>query len=167
VTLALQPNDVLDILVENMGRVNYGSRIPDQRKGIVGNVTVGGSTLMEWEIFPLSMEEPPTPQARLDVKDPAVGSGPVFYSGSFDVDILGDTFLELPGWTKGVVWVNGINLGRYWIVGPQQTLYLPGCYLKNRNNDITVLALEPNANQGAIRGIQTRNWGNSPDPDAP
>ncbi|PSS15320.1 glycoside hydrolase family 35 protein [Amorphotheca resinae ATCC 22711] len=166
VTLALQPNDVLDILVENMGRVNYGPRIPDQRKGIVGNVTVGGSTLMEWEMFPLSMEEPPTPQARLDVKDP-VSSGPVFYSGSFDVDTLGDTFLELPGWTKGVVWVNGINLGRYWTVGPQQTLYLPGCYLKNRNNDITVLALEPNANQGAIRGIQTRNWGNNPDPDAP
>lgn len=83
------------------------------------------------------------------------------------MDTTGDTFLELPGWTKGVVWVNGVILGRYWTVGPQQQLYLPGVYLKKRNNEITVLALEPNRNQSAARGIQVRSWFNNPDPDAP
>jgi beta-galactosidase GanA len=166
VTLSLKDNDVLDILIENMGRVNYGPRIPDQRKGIVGNVTIGGTILSEWEMFPLSLEQPPSSDGNVDVEDPAQ-SGPIFYSGSFDVATVGDTFLELSGWTKGVVWVNGVNLGRYWIVGPQQTLYLPGCYLQEKKNTITVLALEPSASQGAVQGITTRNWGNNPDPDLP
>jgi beta-galactosidase GanA len=166
VNIALKPNDVLDLLIENMGRVNYGSRIPDQRKGIVGNVTVGGSVLLEWEMFSLSMEVPPSGEGSCEIEDVAT-SGPVFYSGSFDMKEIGDTFLELTGWTKGVVWVNGENLGRYWTVGPQQTLYLPGCYLKNEGNEISVLALEPSGNQSTVRGITTRSWGNNPDPDAP
>lgn len=166
VMLALKPNDVLDILIENMGRVNYGPRIPDQRKGIVGNVTVGGIALSDWEMFPLSMQEPPSAEVSSKVEN-ITSFGPVFYKGSFDVEEIGDTFLELPGWTKGVVWVNGENLGRYWTVGPQQTLYLPGCYLKTAGNDITVLALEPSGNQSTVRGITARNWGNNPDPDAP
>lgn len=149
-----------------MGRVNYGPRIPDQRKGIVSNVTVGGSILLDWEMFPLSMQEPPNAEGSCEIKNTA-SPGPVFYSGSFDVEEIGDTFLELSGWTKGVVWVNGENIGRYWTVGPQQTLYLPGCYLKSVGNEITVLALEPSGNQSTVRGIMTRNWGNNPDPDAP
>jgi hypothetical protein len=146
-----------------MGRVNYGSQIPDQRKGIVGNVTVGGDTLLGWEMF--TIREPPT-----SITSPVLGdlatSGPVFYRGLFDVDIIGDTFLELPGWTKGVVWVNDVILGRYWTVGPQQQLYLPGCYMRKSHNEITVLSLEPSENQSAARGIQTRSWYNNPDPDA-
>jgi hypothetical protein len=167
VTLSLKSNDVLDILVENMGRVNYGPRIPDQRKGIVGNVTVGGTVLSEWEMFPLSLDTPLSAgSSKVNVTDLA-HSGPIFYSGSFDVATVGDTFLSLPGWTKGVVWVNGENLGRYWVVGPQQTLYLPGCYLQKSKNTITVLALEPSEEQGPVQGITTRNWGNNPDPDLP
>lgn len=164
--MSLKSDDVLDILVENMGRVNYGPRIPDQRKGIVGNVTVGGPVLSEWEMFPLSLNEPPTSSATVDVSDLAT-SGPIFYSGTFDVDTVGDTFLQLSGWTKGVVWVNGENLGRYCIVGPQQTLYLPGCYLQKTKNTITILALEPSEKQGAVQEITTRNWGNNPDPNLP
>lgn len=166
VKLSLQQNDVLDILVENQGRVNYGPRIPDQRKGIVGNVTVGETVLSDWEMFPLSLEQPPSAQQNVQVTD-YPQAGPVFYSGSFDVDTVGDTFLELPGWIKGVVWVNGVNLGRYWIIGPQQTLYLPGCWLEEKNNSITVLALEPSAGQGSVQGITTRNWRSNPDPDLP
>ena len=120
VRLALKTNDVLDILIENMGRINYGPRIPDQRKGIVGNVTVGGTALFDWEMFPISLEAPPSVAGSCEIEDFAT-SGPVFYAGSFDIEKVGDTFLELPGWTKGVVWVNGENLGRYWIVGTQQT----------------------------------------------
>ncbi|OBT72992.1 hypothetical protein VF21_07869 [Pseudogymnoascus sp. 05NY08] len=167
VTLNLKPGDVLDILIENLGRVNYGSEIPDQRKGIVGDVTVGSTVLLDWEHFPLTLEKPPSAHGPPpDLKNPAT-SGPVFYKGSFNVKNTGDTFLELPGWTKGVVWVNGVILGRYWTVGPQQQLYLPGVYLKQRNNEITVLALEPNRNQAPAKGIQVRSWSNNPDPDAP
>jgi hypothetical protein len=68
---------------------------------------------------------------------------------------------------KGIVWVNGVNLGRYWIIGPQQSLYLPGCYLKNKDNEITVLALEPLADATSAVGHSKRTWGNNPDPDAP
>ncbi|CAL5869270.1 uncharacterized protein PFLUO_LOCUS3498 [Penicillium psychrofluorescens] len=168
VNLALKPHDVLDILIENMGRVNYGSLIVDQRKGIVGNVTVGSSLLPNWKIYSLPLDEPPSGSYdHAKTTHISTCSGPVFFTGSFDVDTVGDTYLELPGWTKGVVWVNGINLGRYWIVGPQQTLYLPGVYLRKNRNKITVLALEPTGNEGAVRGITTRNWGNHPDPDAP
>jgi beta-galactosidase GanA len=151
-----------------MGRVNYGPRIPDQRKGIIGNVTIGAKVLSSWEIFPLPMASPPTPTQYPTFKalNSSV-SGPVFYSGTFDVDGVGDTFLELSGWTKGVVWVNGENLGRYWTVGPQQSLYLPGCYLKSAGNEISVLALEPSKDQSEVRGVTTRKWGNNPDPDAP
>ena len=167
VNLNLQPGDVLDILVENMGRINYGSRIPDQRKGIVGNVTVGNTTLSGWNMYTLPMNPPHTtsvPSAAIPIDST---SGPVFYEGTFDVATISDTFLELQGWTKGVVWVNGVNLGRYWIVGPQQTLYLPGCYLKEKGNKITILALEPSGSQGTVQGITTRNWRNNPDPNTP
>ncbi|KAJ5655948.1 hypothetical protein N7507_007898 [Penicillium longicatenatum] len=163
VSVTLKKHDVLDLLVENMGRVNYGSKIVDQRKGIVGNVTVDGTVISKWELYPL-------PLTTLPVAAPAAPlvtttSGPIFYTGSFDIDTVGDTFLELPGWTKGVVWVNGVNLGRYWVIGPQQTLYLPGAYLRRTANSITVLALEPTGSEGEVRGITTRNWGNNPDPD--
>ncbi|CAI7567108.1 unnamed protein product [Penicillium pancosmium] len=165
VEVSLKKNDVLDLLVENMGRVNYGERIVEQRKGIVGNVTLGNNVLSNWQIYPLPLGSPPDSTSR-NVQI-SKESGPVFFEGTFDVNKVGDTFLEFPGWTKGVVWVNGVNLGRYWTIGPQQTLYLPGCYLKEKGNKITVLALEPTGDEGTVRGITTRNWGNNPDPDAP
>lgn len=164
INLGLKPGDVLDLLIENMGRINYGPRIPDQRKGVVGNVTVGGIILSDWEMFTLPFASPPSPSLSTPSNS---SSGPIFYSGTFDVETVGDTFLELPGWTKGVVWVNGVNLGKYWIVGPQQTLYLPGCYLQEKGNDIVVLELEPSEMQGLVRGVVTREWGNNADPDAP
>ncbi|KAE8442832.1 hypothetical protein EG329_002804 [Mollisiaceae sp. DMI_Dod_QoI] len=170
VNLALEKGDVLDILVENMGRVNYGPRIPDQKKGIVGNVTVGEAVLKGWEMFTFPLDPPPSPTAftsELDASSLST-SGPMFYSGTFDIQgEIADTFLHLANWTKGVVWVNGENLGRYWIVGPQQTLYLPGCYLEKEGNEIFVLNLEPSESQGVVEGVVDRLWGNHPDPDAP
>jgi hypothetical protein len=166
VNVELEQDDVLDILVENLGRVNYGAQIVDQRKGIVGDVTVGESVLANWQIYPLSLASP-LESTDATPPQPSSDSSPIFYTGSFDLDTVGDTFLELPGWTKGVVWVNGVNLGRYWVVGPQQSLYLPGCYLRSEKNEITILALEPTGAEGSARGVTTRNWGNNPDPDAP
>ncbi|KAJ5812920.1 Glycoside hydrolase family 35 [Penicillium robsamsonii] len=166
VNLDLKESDVLDVLVENLGRVNFGGEIVDQRKGIVGNVTVGESVLSKWAIYPLPLATPPKATGETTLK-PSATSGPVFFTGTFDLDKVGDTFLELPDWTKGVVWVNGVNLGRYWIVGPQQSLYLPWCYLRKGENEITVLALEPTGTDSAVRGVTSRTWGNNPDPDAP
>ncbi|KUJ18695.1 putative beta-calactosidase [Mollisia scopiformis] len=171
VNLTLEAGDVLDILVENMGRVNYGPRIPDQIKGIVGNVTMGESILKGWEMYNLPLELPSasSSMSTLELASSSLSnSGPLFYAGMFDVEgEIADTFLHLANWTKGVVWVNGENLGRYWTVGPQQTLYLPGCYLKKEGNEIVVLNLEPSEEMGAVNGVVNRLWGNNPDPDAP
>ena len=129
-------NGVLDILVENMGRINYGARIVESFKGITKPVTIEGNEITgDWQMYSLPMDRMP------DMTKLAAGykaGMPVLYGGSFTLDKVGDTFLDMAKWGKGIVFVNGINLGRYWKVGPQQTLYLPGCFLKKGKNDIVV-----------------------------
>ncbi len=68
----------------------------------------------------------------------AVNNHPAIYNGNFSLNETGDTFLDMSKWGKGIVFVNGHNLGRYWKTGPQQTLYLPGCWLKKGENNVTV-----------------------------
>ena len=80
---------------------------------------------------------------------------PVLYGGSFTLDNVGDTFLYMEKWGKGIVFVNGINLGRYWKVGPQQTLYLPGCFLKKGKNDIVVFEQLNDEKKDELGGITT------------
>ena len=129
-------NGVLDILVENMGRINYGARIVESFKGITKPVTIEGNEITgDWQMYSLPMDRMPD-MAKLAAGYKA--SMPVLYGGSFTLDKVGDTFLDMAKWGKGIVFVNGINLGRYWKVGPQQTLYLPGCFLKKGKNDIVV-----------------------------
>ncbi|MEV6208219.1 glycoside hydrolase family 35 protein [Kitasatospora sp. NPDC051914] len=128
---------VLSLLVENQGRVNYGAGIHD-RKGLLGQVRLNGTRLTGWTNRAL----PLTSLGSL-----AYGSGgppaagPAFHRGTFDLDTPADTFVHLPGWTKGNVWVNGFHLGRYWSRGPQRSLYVPGPVLRPGPNDITVLEL--------------------------
>ncbi|EED14342.1 beta-calactosidase, putative [Talaromyces stipitatus ATCC 10500] len=169
VNVQLSSGDTLWLLVENLGRVDYGSPIVDQRKGIVGNVTIGGSVISNWEIYSYPLNTPPS---TVDTSNSSIsipsGSQPVFYKGSFvapSSDSASDTYLTLPGGIKGVVWVNGNNLGRYWIIGPQQSLYLPGCFMKTGSNEIVVLELEPQAGTRVAYGVTSRTWGNNPDPD--
>lgn len=78
----------------------------------------------------------------------------VLYGGSFKLDTVGDTFLNMEDWDKGIVFVNGINLGRYWKVGPQQTLYLPGCFLRKGDNQIVVFEQLNDVRQSAVSGIK-------------
>lgn len=133
--LVVPAGDVqLDLLVENCGRINYGGKIPDNHKGITDKVLFAGQEVKGWQNFSLPMNDPS--KAILDGKG---GDGPTFYRGEFTLDSVGDAFLDLRGWTKGVVWVNGHNLGRYWWIGPQQTLYVPGVWLKKGLNDVIVL----------------------------
>lgn len=143
--------DTLDVLVENMGRVNFGSKINDY-KGLLSNLILGKDVLTDWMIYPLDIDgaiaggwprsgaQKPFPAAP---KEPS--PGPVFYTGTLQPNGLAwDTFLKLNEWTKGQVWINGVNLGRYWPArGPQQTLYVPGPLLSTTlPNEITVLELE-------------------------
>ncbi|WP_033211695.1 glycoside hydrolase family 35 protein [Kitasatospora phosalacinea] len=131
------PSSVLDVLVENQGRVNYGAGLND-RKGLTGPVRVNGTIHTGWANTPL-------PLTALDGLDftPTVGppAGPAFHRGTFRLDETADTFLYLPGWAKGTAWINGFHLGRYWSRGPQRSLYVPGPVLRRGVNELTVLEL--------------------------
>ena len=141
VELDLPPGVVrVDVLVENQGRVNFGSSLTDP-KGILGMITLGGLSVTELVMYPLSLDNlEELDWARADAAR-ADTPGPVLCAGHFEIDEPADTHLALPGWTKGVAWVNGFNLGRYWDLGPQRTLYLPGPLLRAGANQLWVLEL--------------------------
>lgn len=126
----------LDLLVENMGRVNYGFHLHD-RKGITVGARHGQQFLYGWTIYPLPLDH----LTGLVFSDETPLTGPAFFRGRFTVDEPADTFLALPGWTKGVCWLNGHNLGRYWEIGPQRTLYVPAPLLRQGENELIVLEL--------------------------
>jgi beta-galactosidase len=128
----------LDLLVENMGRVNFGTGLLD-RKGILGGVILADQFLFGWEIYTLPLKDLDALSFRaLAGREQA---GPIFYRTTFEVATPADTFLALPGWTKGVAWINRINLGRYWARGPQKTLYLPAPLLNCGINELIVFEL--------------------------
>jgi len=140
----------LDLLVEAMGRVNYGPLLHD-RKGITGAVTLDGTQLTGFEIFSLPLDA--AQLAGLRFHRGTSHGGPAFLRGSFAMDSLGDTFLDTRKLSKGAIWVNGHALGRYWHIGPQQTLYLPGCWLKKGPNEILVLDIDGGAKEHTLRGL--------------
>ena len=126
----------LRILVENMGRINYGPYLKDY-KGITEGVRLGFQFLYHWTVHPLPLKN------LSDLQFQAVSEQtiPSFYKGTFDITEAADTFLQLEGWTKGVVFINGFTLGRYWERGPQKTLYVPGPLLKEGKNEIILFEL--------------------------
>lgn len=133
----------LDILVENMGHVNYGGHIRDL-KGITGGVRFANCYHYGWRMTWLPMDDLSRVAWRNigDAKSCRSGSGtysPMLYRGVFTVDECADTFLELPGFHKGTAYINGFNLGRYWNdAGPQRTLYIPAPLLKTGENELIV-----------------------------
>jgi beta-galactosidase len=131
----------LDILVENLGRVNFGEYLLQNNKGITKSVTLGGKELTGWQHYGLPFDQAPALAAAKAGAAPTASSGPVLRTGTFTVATPTDTYLDLRQWGKGSVWVNGHNLGRYWAIGPQQTLYVPAEWLKKGANEITVLEL--------------------------
>ncbi len=120
----------------------------NDRKGITEKVTLDGKELTGWQIFPLPLDN----LARLQFS-PRPKRGPRFYRGSFPLSLLGDTFLDMRGWGKGHVWVNGHHLGRFWKIGPQQTLFCPAPWLRNGANEIIVLELETTGGS-SIEGLK-------------
>ncbi|WP_455672191.1 beta-galactosidase [Phocaeicola sp.] len=139
-------NATLQILVENMGRINYGSEIVHNTKGIISPVTIAGKEITGgWNMYKLPMNKVPE-FAKLGSSVYTNGSAqagklkdcPVLYEGTFTLDNTGDTFIDMEDWGKGIIFINGINIGRYWQVGPQQTLYIPGVWLKKGENKIVI-----------------------------
>lgn len=146
-------NSTLDILVENCGRINYGARINSNRKGITEPITINGNEITgNWQIYGVPMDAMPVmPKMR----SPYVKGQPTLYFGTFELDKVGDTFLDMEKWGKGIVFVNGVNLGRYWKVGPQQTLYLPGCYLHKGQNTVVVFEQLNDEKKTELVGVET------------
>ena len=130
----------LDILVENMGRINYGPFLKDA-KGITEGVRLGQQFLYGWDAYTLAMND----VSSLPLKDgvcPFDGS-PVFLCGTFDAgETPVDTFVKLPGFKKGIIFLNGKPLSRHWEIGPQRSAYLPAPFMKKGENVLTVLELD-------------------------
>ena len=129
-------NSVLDILVENTGRINYGPYLTDNRQGITERVTLNGQELTGWKMY----QFPFTTTAGFKYL-PAQNEEelqPVLYRGTFSLRGTGDTYLDMHDYGKGFVFVNGHNLGKYWNIGPQQTLYVPAVWLKKGINEVVV-----------------------------
>lgn len=145
------PGSQLDILVEGMGRINYGQRLLDP-KGITERVTLNGMTLMNWEMYSLPMNDTYLQNLKNAGQNSWRTQPGQFFRGTFSLKQPADTYLDLSGWEKGVVWVNGHNLGRYWQIGPQQRLYLPASFLKKGENEVLVFDLH-RTEPGTIRGV--------------
>lgn len=146
-------NPVLQILVEGMGHINFAQYMID-RKGITDRVTLNGMTLMNWQVQLLPLDEKFI--KALKPKYPEGFHDGIFYMGSFTLNEPGDTFFDMSQYSKGVVYVNGHNLGRYWNVGPQQRLYCPANWLQKGNNEIVVLDLLQNE-AAPVSGKTTMN----------
>jgi len=139
----------LEVMVEAMGHINYSAEMDSDCKGLGERVTLAGTPLKHWETmcFPLKNGW----IASLRKTTPIPGRIGGIFKGEFKLDSVADTYLDMSAWKKGVLWVNGRNLGRFWSIGPQQRLYCPAPWLKVGVNSIVVLddeATEPQPVEG-------------------
>ena len=154
----------LEIMIEGMGHINYGGSMESDRKGIVGEVRLDGKPLKNWTVVPKTLSEESVKNAEKSSSQDKSKIGGHF-RGTFSVSKPADTFLDMSGWGKGVLYVNGHNLGRYWTktpdgkpVGPQLRLYCPASFLKKGSkNVVDVIEFEQTV-PASIRGCETRNF---------
>ena len=125
----------LDILVENNGRINYGYYLNDNKQGITEKVTLAGREIRGLRMYGFPMKD--TRGVKFSTGRPT--SGPVYRKGMFNVSEPGDTYADMRQWGKGHVWINGRSIGKYWNIGPQQTLYVPAQWLKKGENEIVII----------------------------
>ncbi|XP_023541998.1 beta-galactosidase 17 [Cucurbita pepo subsp. pepo] len=168
-------SNILYILVENMGRINYGRYLFD-KKGILSSVYLDDNILYGWKMIPIpfnNLNEIPrvnsfshiarsvhnkiTAKRGLEVKHDNISSEPTLYTGYFYVDKVNlrkDTFLSFAGWTKGIAFVNDFNLGRFWpVVGPQCSLYVPAPILRLGKNVLVIVELESPNGEGVVHSV--------------
>ena len=167
----------LDILVENSARINFSPVMRGESKGITKSVTVADQAITDWQIYPLPMitlprlftaiKDAPNPSAHAPS---TVTSGrnlvpsyvstmesptPTFYRAHFTLTTTGDTFLNVRKLGKGSLWINGHPIGRFWNIGPQDTLFVPGPWLRTGSNEIVVFDLAPSNNTLTVSGLAT------------
>jgi len=137
----------LDILVANDGRINSTRRMRGESKGITKSVTFAGNPLTHWQVYPLPMTTRPAAYGHQPT------TGPAFFRASFTVAKTGDVFLDIHSLGKGALWINGHAIGRFWNVGPQQTLYVPGPWLHKGSNQIVAFDLAPQSERPHVAGL--------------
>jgi beta-galactosidase len=147
---------VLEILAEAMGHINYGAGIHD-RKGVTDSVTLNGETLLNWKIYNLPMDRKYIYDLRSSGK--SVKKPGVFFRGNFvltraEGNVGADTFIDFTKYTKGIIWINGHNLGRYWNIGPQKRLYCPASWLREGLNEIMLFDLHETGTKW-VQGFKT------------
>lgn len=143
------PGATLEFLVENMGRVNFGHKLEDQKKGLTEDVLINTHAHFGWDIYTLPLDEKQisTLEEKATWSKTEADKNPAFFKFDFEIPanengIYTDTYLDFAGWGKGCVFVNGFNIGRFWEIGPQKTLYIPGPLLKNGKNKIIIFETE-------------------------
>lgn len=134
--VSVNGSEKLRVFIENMGRVNYGPRVFD-KKGLLNNINIGGKEITEYDITCYEFDNVPEMHTGMNFPQPAV------YTAEFDIDYVADTFIAPTGFTHGVIFINGFNLGRYRHMGPQQTLYVPAGVLKKGRNIVEIVDLYP------------------------
>ena len=133
IDITAKKGDILTVLCENMGRANFGPKMM-RKKGIDGRCLLGGKIHFSWDVYPLWMNN----LERVEYSAEMPKEKSVFLKCKFNIDEPCDTFIKLDNFTKGFVTVNGFNLGRYWEIGPQRTLYLPASLLNKGENEIVI-----------------------------
>jgi hypothetical protein len=141
----------LDILVDSFGHVGYGHAMTD-RKGIVGGIRLDGDELQAWNVYSLPFDDDYIRQLKPRVTAPSRPG--IFFRATIWLDQLGDSYIDMAGWSKGYLWINGRLLGRYWNIGPQQRLYCPASWLHQGNNELLVFDLHRTV-AAPIRGVAT------------
>ena len=133
IKFSAKSGDKLTVLCENMGRANFGSKMM-RKKGIAGRCLIDKKIHFNWDVYTLPMDN----VEKIAYSDSLPEEKSLFIKGKFTVGECCDTFLKLDNFTKGFVVINGFNIGRYWEIGPQQTLYVPASLLKEGENEIIV-----------------------------
>jgi len=132
----------LDILIENDGRINSTRMMRHAQKGALQGVTLDGKPLTGWQVYTLPMTNFSAGFSKVRFHRGASANGPAYYRGRFRVAGIGDTLLDVRGLHKGAVWIDGHAIGRYWDIGPQDTLYVPGPWLHVGWNRIVVFDID-------------------------
>lgn len=131
----------LSLFIENLGRLNFGTFLTDNRKGITEAVYFDGAEIRGWEIYGYPLYHPETFSYSAETLEGQAYEWPVLRKGIFTLEEVADTYLDMREFGKGSIWVNGHHIGRYWQVGPQQTLYIPAPWLKKGKNEVVVFEM--------------------------
>lgn len=163
-TVKIPYGKTVSILVENLGRVNFGNHIND-KKGILSPVKLEKKNLMWWNMTTFEMKDVKAVQECFFLSENSVnnecdnGQGFVFYAKKFKLpqnevptETELDSFLDVSNLTKGLVFINDFNLGRYWSdKGPQYSLYVPGVYLKAYPEENTIIVMDEKIQTNEIK----------------